>query len=67
METAIAKLETLLEELEDPEADLNTAMDKYADSLKLAEKTFKDLEKAEQKLEVLNTQRDTLFDLDNND
>ncbi|MDA1353919.1 MAG: exodeoxyribonuclease VII small subunit [bacterium] len=67
IEKNINKLESLLDAIETSDIDLNGAMDSYAESLKLAEATFKDLEKTEQKLMVLNQKRDTLFDLEDNE
>ena len=62
LEHNIKTLDQLLEDLVYPELDLNTAVEKYDESLKLAKDTFAALDKIKQRVEVLNATRDQLLE-----
>jgi exodeoxyribonuclease VII small subunit len=61
IENDISVLETILDDLENPKLDLNTAVDKYAQGIKIAEVTFKSLNEVSQKLNIINDKKEQLL------
>ncbi len=57
----VQQLETLLEELESEDIDLDSAVDKYAQAVKLGGAALKQLNKIEDKVRVLKVQGDAVI------
>ncbi len=57
----VQQLETLLEELESEDIDLDSAVDKYAKAVKLGGAALKQLNKIEDKVRVLKVQGDAVI------
>ena len=63
-ENQLNQLEILIKEIEDGETDLDTAVEKYSQVVKLAAKALQQLNKTEQKLLVLKKEGNELLTQD---
>ena len=61
LQEQIETLETLIETLENPNLDLNEAVDLYATAIKTAAPILKTLNDTEKKLTLLQTEAETLL------
>ncbi|MSR89159.1 MAG: exodeoxyribonuclease VII small subunit [Candidatus Margulisbacteria bacterium] len=61
LQTEIHTLESMIDELENPDLDLNDAVDLYAKAIKSANIVLKTFKKTEQKLEILQTEAGALL------
>ena len=60
IETQLHSLDDLLNQLEDKQLDIDRSVEIYGKAVKLADKTFKALDKLETKLSVIDTVSDDL-------
>ena len=61
LQNEIHELESMIDALENPDLDLNDAVDLYAQDIKSANTVLKTFKKTEQKLEILQTEATALL------
>ena len=61
LQNEIRELESMIDALENPDLDLNDAVDLYAQAIKSANTVLKTFKKTEQKLEILQTEATALL------
>jgi len=61
IETQLHSLDDLLNQLEDTQLDIDRSVELYGNAVKLADKTFKALDKLETKLCVIDTISDDII------
>ena len=64
-EQAMQKLETIANELENDNLDLDTSVKKFEEGMKLSQKCNKMLEEAEKKITILENGKEIDFTVDN--